>query len=215
MHGTRSACRRSTARCTSQVDAFSHGRCALMLRYRDGDVHAFEILYAAPQRSAVSLPAAHVPQPRGGQRSVPGGVGQSDREPRPLRGARAVQHVPVSDRAQLCHRLFPALRPRSRAAVQDIASWRSSCRGAAAERPDEAALGGAGAAAFRRALQQLPAEQRDVFVLYEESGLSLEEIGRDHRRGHGNSQEPAALCGRQIARFTAAPAPGVAAANRV
>jgi RNA polymerase sigma-70 factor (ECF subfamily) len=31
---------------------------------------------------------------------------------------------------------------------------------------------------FRRALEQLPAEQRDVFVLYEESGLTLEEIGR-------------------------------------
>ncbi len=31
---------------------------------------------------------------------------------------------------------------------------------------------------FRRALAELPAEQRDVFVLYEESGLTLEEIGR-------------------------------------
>lgn len=28
------------------------------------------------------------------------------------------------------------------------------------------------------ALEELPAEQRDVFVLYEESGLTLEEIGR-------------------------------------
>jgi RNA polymerase sigma-70 factor (ECF subfamily) len=32
--------------------------------------------------------------------------------------------------------------------------------------------------AFRHALQQLPQEQRDVFVLYEETGLSLEDIGR-------------------------------------
>jgi RNA polymerase sigma-70 factor, ECF subfamily len=30
---------------------------------------------------------------------------------------------------------------------------------------------------FRRALQSLPAEQRETFVLYEESGLGLEEIG--------------------------------------
>lgn len=30
---------------------------------------------------------------------------------------------------------------------------------------------------FRRALDALPQEQRDVFVLYEETGLSLEEIG--------------------------------------
>ena len=31
---------------------------------------------------------------------------------------------------------------------------------------------------FRRALEELPPEQRDVFVLYEESGLTLEEIGK-------------------------------------
>jgi RNA polymerase sigma-70 factor (ECF subfamily) len=33
-------------------------------------------------------------------------------------------------------------------------------------------------AQFKRALDELPAEQRDVFVLYEETGLSLEEIGK-------------------------------------
>jgi RNA polymerase sigma-70 factor (ECF subfamily) len=32
--------------------------------------------------------------------------------------------------------------------------------------------------AFKRALEALPPEQRDVFLLYEETGLSLEEIGR-------------------------------------
>jgi RNA polymerase sigma-70 factor (ECF subfamily) len=31
-------------------------------------------------------------------------------------------------------------------------------------------------ARYRAALAQLPAEQREVFLLYEESGLSLEEI---------------------------------------
>jgi RNA polymerase sigma-70 factor (ECF subfamily) len=33
-------------------------------------------------------------------------------------------------------------------------------------------------ASFRRALDELPLEQREVFVLYEESGLSLDDIGR-------------------------------------
>jgi RNA polymerase sigma factor (sigma-70 family) len=32
--------------------------------------------------------------------------------------------------------------------------------------------------ALERAIGELPPEQRDVFVLYEESGLTLEEIGR-------------------------------------
>ena len=31
---------------------------------------------------------------------------------------------------------------------------------------------------FKRALDALPAEQRDVFLLYEETGLGLDEIGR-------------------------------------
>jgi RNA polymerase sigma-70 factor (ECF subfamily) len=33
-------------------------------------------------------------------------------------------------------------------------------------------------ARFRRALDELPLEQREVFVLYEESGMSLDDIGR-------------------------------------
>ena len=33
-------------------------------------------------------------------------------------------------------------------------------------------------ASFRQALEALPDEQREAFLLYEETGLSLEEIGR-------------------------------------
>ena len=50
--------------------------------------------------------------------------------------------------------------------------------GAEHERPDALAAESELRADFRRALDHLPAEQREVFVLYEESGLSLEEIGR-------------------------------------
>lgn len=45
-------------------------------------------------------------------------------------------------------------------------------------RPDSQAANSQVQAAFRVALQALPAEQRDVFLMYEESGLSLDDIGR-------------------------------------
>ena len=44
-------------------------------------------------------------------------------------------------------------------------------------RPDHQLAGEQFRAAFQQALDRLPDEQRAVFVLYEESGLSLEEIG--------------------------------------
>jgi RNA polymerase sigma-70 factor (ECF subfamily) len=45
-------------------------------------------------------------------------------------------------------------------------------------RPDDLAADVQTQEAFRTALQTLPPEQRTVFLLYEESGLSLEDIGR-------------------------------------
>ncbi len=45
-------------------------------------------------------------------------------------------------------------------------------------RPDALAADSQVQSAFRAALETLPAEQRDVFLLYEEGGLSLDDIGR-------------------------------------
>ncbi len=45
-------------------------------------------------------------------------------------------------------------------------------------RPDEAVSHAEVQGHLRRAIDALPVEQRDVFVLYEESGLSVEDIGR-------------------------------------
>jgi RNA polymerase sigma-70 factor, ECF subfamily len=44
--------------------------------------------------------------------------------------------------------------------------------------PESLAVDAEVQAAFRHALQTLPPEQRDAFLLYEEGGLSLEDIGR-------------------------------------
>jgi RNA polymerase sigma-70 factor (ECF subfamily) len=58
--------------------------------------------------------------------------------------------------------------------VQD--GWEGTLPGLDQDRPDTRAEQAQLAAGYRAALTALPAEQRDVFLLYE-SGLSLEEIG--------------------------------------
>ena len=68
-------------------------------------------------------------------------------------------------------------RPQERFA-QDVDEIAEELGGAEHERPDSAASEAQLREDFREALGQLPPEQRDVFVLYEESGLSLEEIGK-------------------------------------
>lgn len=47
----------------------------------------------------------------------------------------------------------------------------------ASERPEALAERGELRARYQRALESLPGDQRDAFLLYEESGLSLDEIG--------------------------------------
>ena len=47
----------------------------------------------------------------------------------------------------------------------------------AADLPDTRAEHAQTVARYRTALSSLPAEQRDAFLLYEESGLTLDEIG--------------------------------------
>ncbi len=55
--------------------------------------------------------------------------------------------------------------------------WQMAAAAPARERPDAKVEREEVAARYQVALKALPPEQRDVFLLYEESGLSLEEIG--------------------------------------
>jgi RNA polymerase sigma-70 factor, ECF subfamily len=59
----------------------------------------------------------------------------------------------------------------------DVTEIQDELPGVAHEQPEAQASEQQLQADFRRALQQLPQEQRETFVLYEESGLGLEEIG--------------------------------------
>jgi RNA polymerase sigma-70 factor (ECF subfamily) len=62
--------------------------------------------------------------------------------------------------------------------TDDVDEMQDRLAGADVERPDRRAAELELRAAFKKALQRLPEEQRQVFVLREETGLSLEEIGK-------------------------------------
>jgi RNA polymerase sigma-70 factor (ECF subfamily) len=62
--------------------------------------------------------------------------------------------------------------------TQDVDALAEELSGPSHESPDEQLAESQLRTDFRRALDELPAEQRDVFLLYEETGLGLEDIGR-------------------------------------
>jgi RNA polymerase sigma-70 factor, ECF subfamily len=146
----------------AQVDASAVEDGALMLRYRDGDVHAFEILYARHKGALY----------RYLQQEVWGKVIAS----RDRYEVRAQFNTFLFRIAHNC--AIDYFRRSGRRQTQDIAGLEEELPGAAAAQPDMQLSEAQLQAAYRDALLQLPQEQRDVFVLYEETGLSLEEIGK-------------------------------------
>jgi RNA polymerase sigma-70 factor (ECF subfamily) len=150
----------------------------LMLRYRDGDARAFELLYERHKG-----PLYRYLQRMCGRREVADDLFQEVWSK--VIASRSRYEV----RAQFNTFLFRIAhncaidyfrrsgRPHENAA-QDIDDVAEQIGAAEHERPDAALSEAQVRSDFRRALAELPAEQRDVFVLYEESGLTLEEIGR-------------------------------------
>jgi RNA polymerase sigma-70 factor (ECF subfamily) len=150
----------------------------LMLRYRDGDARAFEILYERHKG-----PLYRYLQRMCCRREVADDLFQE------VWSKVIASRSRYEARAQFNTFLFRIAhncavdyfrrsgRPHEGAAqgIEDIAE---QIGGAEHERPDAALAEEQVRRDFRRALEQLPVEQRDVFVLYEESGLTLEEIGR-------------------------------------
>jgi RNA polymerase sigma-70 factor (ECF subfamily) len=147
----------------------------LMIRYRDGDVRAFEILY---QRHKGALYRYLQRMCRG--RDVANDLFQE------VWGKVIATRERYEVRAQFTTFLFRiahncAVDYLRRAAHRYESAMDEDCEermpGGTAERPDARLAESQLRLHFRRALEALPPEQRDVFVLYEESGLSLEEIG--------------------------------------
>lgn len=151
---------------------------ALMLRYRDGDVRAFEMLYERHKGPLYRylLRMCRDPEAANDLFQEVWGKVIASRERYEVRAQfntflfriahnSAVDYFRRSGRQQLRE-------------AEDVADLEEQLAGADAERPDARLSEAQLQTAFRQALQQLPQEQREVFVLYEETGLSLEDIGK-------------------------------------
>jgi RNA polymerase sigma-70 factor, ECF subfamily len=142
-----------------------------MMRYRDGDLAAFEMLYRRhkdPLYRYLLRGCAHAESAAEMFQDVWAGLVRSRAgyEPRARFGAwlyrlahnRLIDHLRLQPRAPLPleEELIPAAAEH--------------------ERPEAQALAGERGQRLRQALAALPAEQREAFLLHEEAGLTLEEI---------------------------------------
>ena len=146
-----------------------------MLRYRDGDVHAFEVLYARHKGALYRYLQRMCRNPEAANdlfQEVWGKVIAS----RDRYEVRAQFNTFLFRIAHNC--AIDYFRRSGRQQTQDIADLEEELPGTDAAQPEVQMSEAQLQAAYRDALLQLPQEQRDVFVLYEETGLSLEDIGK-------------------------------------
>jgi RNA polymerase sigma-70 factor (ECF subfamily) len=148
----------------------------LMLRYARGDLRAFEVLYQRHRSGLYRYLSRHTRNLEAAndlfQDVWSKVIASRDRyEPR----AKFQTFL-----FRIAHNCFVDHCRRStvRAEISGDAQedWPSSLLAPDDERPDARAEQAQVIARYKSALAELPAEQRDVFLLYEESGLSLEEI---------------------------------------
>jgi len=149
----------------------------LMLRYAGGDAHAFDLLYA---RHKSGLYRYLLRQCR--NRTIADDLFQDvwDRVIRSRKRYRAtakfatflyrIAHNCVVDQ-------FRRQARRHDNQTEPVEEAADILTAPAAQRPDRQFADAQFRIAFQRALDDLPDEQRTVFLLYEESGLALDEIG--------------------------------------
>jgi RNA polymerase sigma-70 factor (ECF subfamily) len=159
-------------------DATVHDDAALMLRYRDGDLRAFEILYARYKG-----PLYRYLQRQCHDAQIAGDLFQevwskviASRERYEVKAQFNTWLFRIAHNCAVDH--FRRSGRQHAGRMQDVDELQDELPGSSQDQPDSAAASREVHIAFRRALEALPAEQRDVFLLYEETGLSLEEIGR-------------------------------------
>lgn len=151
---------------------------ALMLRYRKGDARAFEVLYGrhkAPLYRYLQRTCRNKETANDLFQEVWGKVIAS-RERYEVRAQFATFLYRIAHHCVIDH--FRRAAHRYEGAVDNPQELAEALPAADHQRPELVASEVQLRADFRRALDALPAEQRDVFVLYEETGLSLEEIGK-------------------------------------
>jgi len=151
---------------------------SLMLRYRDGDAQAFEQLYQRHKGALYRylMRMCHHQETANDLFQEVWGKVIASRERYEPRAQFNTFLFHIAHNCAVDH--FRRAERQQAGRMQDVTELEDELAGADVERPDARAVQSQVRDAFVAALQQLPAEQRNVFVLYEESGLSLEEIGQ-------------------------------------
>jgi len=151
---------------------------ALMLRYRDGDVRAFEMLYERHKGPLYRylLRMCRNPEVANDLFQEVWGKVIASRERYEVRAQFNTFLFRIAHNSAVDY--FRRSGRQQARQTEDVEDLEDQLAGADSERPDAKLSEAQLQTAFRQALQQLPQEQRDVFVLYEETGLSLEEIGK-------------------------------------
>ena len=148
----------------------------LMLRYARGDLRAFEALYKRHRSGLYRYLARHTRNPESAndlfQEVWSKVIASRERYERRAKFQTFLYRIAHNCFVDYCRRT--AVRAEISGDAQE--DWQSSLPAPDDDRPDARAEQAQAVARYRTALAALPAEQRDVFLLYEESGLSLEEI---------------------------------------
>jgi RNA polymerase sigma-70 factor (ECF subfamily) len=150
----------------------------LMLRYRKGDVRAFEMLYERHKGALYRYLNRLCRSPEVAndlfQEVWSKVIASRERYEVRAKFTTFLFHIAHNCAIDYFRR---AGRPQEKA-TQDVDGLADELPGPSHESPDAALAEAQLRADFKRALDELPAEQRDVFLLYEETGLGLEDIGR-------------------------------------
>jgi len=149
----------------------------LMLRYARGDMRAFEVLYERHRGGLYRYLSRHTRNPEAAndlfQEVWSKVIASRDRyEPR-AKFQTFLYRIAHNCFVDYCRRASVRAEVSGGDAEED---WQTSLPAPDDEQPDARAERAQALARYKAALGGLPSEQRDVFLLYEESGLSLEEI---------------------------------------
>jgi RNA polymerase sigma-70 factor (ECF subfamily) len=162
----------------SPVAAVVPDDTTLMLRYRDGDVRAFELLYERHKGALYRYLQRLCRSPEMAndlfQEVWSKVIASRERYEARAKFTTFLFHIAHNCAIDQFRR---AGRPQEHGTL-DVDALADELSGPAQESPDAALAESQLRADFKRALDALPAEQRDVFLLYEETGLGLEDIGR-------------------------------------
>lgn len=150
---------------------------ALMMRYRAGDVRAFETLYGR-HKGALYRYLQRLCRQRDTVNDLFQEVWSrviASRERYEVRAQFTTFLFHIAHNCAMDH--FRRAERQQVNRTDDVVELQDYLPGAERDRPDARASEGQLQAAFERALHRLPADQRNVFVLREETGMTLEEIG--------------------------------------